>query len=261
MKLLRNILSHGVLLVFLTALALAYVYRAQLFPENITSKVDSYVEEALAWVGVLPGQKQLAQDTADDIVEKQPVSATEDVITSEQTSDANEKQVAMPMMDETSEPLELQQENTPVETHVMPVPENTAENTTEPARHTLQPRQSIEQQKNDEVAGADTDQTAAEIAHEELLNQARLAFQNGKPDQSTQLYKELSELNPDDPDVYGEMGNVFYSQGKWKQAGVAFYEAAICLLEQNKMRQVPYLYRVIQGLDPDSAEKLRSKLH
>ncbi|VAW97538.1 hypothetical protein MNBD_GAMMA21-1698 [hydrothermal vent metagenome] len=258
MKLLRNILSHGLLIVFIAALALVYVYRAQLFPENITSKVDYYVDEALTWIGVFPGEKQLAQDTVDEVVEEQPVSTTKDVLALEQTSDADEKNTAMHMMEETSESQEEREEQPPVQSQMMPVPENDEENVVEDTKPEIH---AMEQEKSDEVEGAATDQLAAGTAQDELLNRARLAFQNGKPDKSTQLYKELSELNPDNPDIYGEMGNVFYSQGKWKQAGVAFYEAAICLLDKNKTEQVPYLYRVIQGLDPESAEKLRSKLH
>jgi len=87
-----------------------------------------------------------------------------------------------------------------------------------------------------------------------------MAFLDGKVEQAIQLYAQLTELNGNDPNIPGELGNVLYSQGKWKEAGAAYYEAATRLLARGEMGQVQYLYRVIQGLDPESAEKLRSQL-
>ena len=56
------------------------------------------------------------------------------------------------------------------------------------------------------------------------------------------------------------MGNIFYIQGKWKEAGQAYYEAAIRLMRQGQTGQVQYLDRVIHGLDKESAEKLSSQM-
>ncbi len=256
MKFLRNILSHGLLIIFFAALAMAYVYRVQLFPENINTKIDYYVDSSLIWAGVSPKEKQPVQITANNVEGGEPVTTKQqDVSASEKTSTEIEEPAALEGEDETLETQVEQDEASSVEVQVMPVPENNTDKMVELKKNKL----IIE--KNDNIESADTDQPSADAVQSELFDRARIAFQNGKPEQSTQLYKELSELNPDNPDIYGEMGNVLYSQGKWKQAGVAFYEAAICLLEQGKRQQVPYLYRVIQGLDPESAEKLRSKLH
>jgi len=110
------------------------------------------------------------------------------------------------------------------------------------------------------TVAVDSDKEATKPSNSDLLNQARLAFQMQQADKSISLYQELADLNPDDPNVHGEMGNVFYAQGKWKMAGAAYYEAASRLLKQGNTGQVQYLYRVIQGLDKDSAEKLRAQL-
>jgi tetratricopeptide (TPR) repeat protein len=93
-----------------------------------------------------------------------------------------------------------------------------------------------------------------------LLFMARQTFWSGNPNGSEKLYLDLVGIEDSDPDVYGELGNVYYAQGKWKQAGKAYYEAAIRLLELKRNDQVGYLLRVIQGLDAESAEKLRNKL-
>ena len=98
----------------------------------------------------------------------------------------------------------------------------------------------------------------------QVLHTARKLFWNGNVQGSEKLYLELINLDKNDPDAYGELGNVYYTQGKWKQAGEAYYEAAIRLLEQNNNGQaidrVSYLLMVIQGLDTESADKLKNKI-
>lgn len=95
----------------------------------------------------------------------------------------------------------------------------------------------------------------------EIHLEARQMFWNGNAQGSEKLYLDLMAISDDDPDVYGELGNVYYAQGKWRQAGKAYYEAAIRLLKLKKNDQVSYLLRVIQGLDSESADKLRHRLN
>lgn len=94
----------------------------------------------------------------------------------------------------------------------------------------------------------------------QMISMARQSFWNGNAQLSEKFYLDLAKSEDADPDVYGELGNVYYAQGKWKQAGKAYYEAAIRLLELKQGGQVGYLLRVIQGLDAESAEKLRQKM-
>ena len=121
-----------------------------------------------------------------------------------------------------------------------------------------------EQQSNIETAiensAREEGEDVAQKSHFELINQARHVYQCGDITNSIDLYRELGELYPEDPNVYGELGNVFYSKGEWKQASLAYYEAALRLHKRNQQEQIHYLYRVIQGLDPETAEKLRGQL-
>lgn len=94
----------------------------------------------------------------------------------------------------------------------------------------------------------------------EMLLVARQTFWNGNPLGSEKIYLDLVKLHESSPDVYGELGNVYYSQGKWEQAGKAYYQAAVRLLDLKQTQQVNYLLRVIQGLDAESAEKLKLKI-
>lgn len=75
-----------------------------------------------------------------------------------------------------------------------------------------------------------------------------------------QHYLTLSEQESDNPDVFGELGNVYYARGNFPEAGEAYYEAAVRLLELGKTDQIHYLVRVIEGLSPDSAAKLKQRL-
>lgn len=97
-------------------------------------------------------------------------------------------------------------------------------------------------------------------SHSELINQARLLHLTGNTSNAIELYRELAEVYPDDPNVYGELGNVFYLQGDWEQASQAYYEAALRLQKMRMTEQIHYLYLVIHGLSPDIAEKLREQL-
>lgn len=95
---------------------------------------------------------------------------------------------------------------------------------------------------------------------QDMLLVARQAFWNGNPLDSEKLYLDLVKLHENNPNVYGELGNVYYSQGKWEKAGKAYYQAAVRLLDLKQTQQVNYLLRVIQGLDIESAEKLKLKI-
>ena len=90
----------------------------------------------------------------------------------------------------------------------------------------------------------------------DLLISARNAFNQGATSESEKFYIELTQLDTDNPDVFGELGNVYYSQGKWDKAGQAYYEAAVRLITEGKYNQVDYLQRVIKGLNTEHAEKL-----
>lgn len=123
--------------------------------------------------------------------------------------------------------------------------------------------------KQPDLAGGDrSSATSAENAvapdEKQILFMARQSFWNGEVADAEMNYQKLIAINDSNPDVHGEMGNVYYTQGKWKQAGQAYYQAAIRLLAQQNnaqvSNQVSYLLRVIQGLDQESAEKLRSKI-
>lgn len=256
MKLLRYLLSHGILLLLLVALAFAYYYRAQLFSSDINARIDGVVNKSLAWTEVFADKRSTTSPSME-----QPQASSPEVNNIE--SPTAEPSMPVPVTARQDQDVVISQEmgeqqseqanEQAAEQEALPTP------AAEPATSTAMANtdeSSTEQAAVEPV----NDQTAAANPQLDLLNQARIAFQSGKADESIKLYEELRELNPSDPNVHGELGNVLYAQGKWQQAGEAYYEAATRLLEQGQGGQVQYLYRIIQGLDQESAEKLRSRL-
>lgn len=287
MKLIRYLLSHALLLAFFLALGFIYYNRAQLFSDDINVRFDNTVQRGIAFVRAFPEQSepvvqtsessQVAEFSSTDVeaAQTEPVlslpvdEAVADTSTAAPTTDADKQQVEITTQTATVTTTEnLETESTgeldgqtaeaisqaePAISETTSIPETVVAQSTE----TTDSMQAAEQEQVSAVA---TDKEAAEKSNAELLNQARLAFQSGDTKKSIRLYKELSDLNPDDPNAYGELGNVLYSQGRWQQAGQAYYEAATRLLQQRQIGQVQYLYRVIHGLDRESAEKLRSQM-
>jgi len=255
MKLLRYLLSHGILLLFIVALVFAYYYRTQLFSVKVNTRIDSAVEKSLAWTEIfMKKAKGLGAKTQSGQGETAAVAPVD----AQQTASAEPAAQQPPLIDTPPRPALEQMTvatasdqgntgNTGVSGSVGGTDQDVAVAVTDTST-------------TSDSGTASDDKSAAAVSHAGLLEQARSAYANGDPDQAIKLYEELSELNADDPNTFGELGNVFYSQGKWQKAGVAYYDAATRLLANGQTAQVEYLYRVIQGLDHESAEKLRSQL-
>jgi len=94
----------------------------------------------------------------------------------------------------------------------------------------------------------------------QMFYMARQSYWMGNALAAENIYLQLADIEDDNPDIYGELGNVYYTQGKWSEAGKAYYEAAVRLIDLDRKNQVDYLLRVIEGLDSASAEKLKQKI-
>jgi len=244
MKLIRYIMSYLLLIAFIILLVLAYFYRSQLFPADVVAKIDAVSEKAMFW------KKNDQTSVASTETEHSATMAqsTETVKSAETESPATSAETSIA-------PAQTMAESEPE----MPVPhESAAEESTPPpaessTSHSAQ--SDIEDQTAEPLA-----KTPADEAATDSLGQARGDFADGNVEQAIDRYQALAKLDPSNPNVFGELGNVYYSQGKWKAAGKAYYEAAIRLLQLGDIAQVEYLYRVIQGLDDDSAAKLKQRL-
>ena len=92
------------------------------------------------------------------------------------------------------------------------------------------------------------------------IAQARQAFWARDLVKAEAQYRKLIESGLATADVWGELGNLYYSQAKWQKAADAYSEAAIQLLSQGKYQQAMFLHYLVRGLDPAQAARIDEKL-
>jgi hypothetical protein len=90
----------------------------------------------------------------------------------------------------------------------------------------------------------------------ELLAAAREAYWLHDYDLAEENYREWMKLEPDNPDSYGELGNLYFSQGKWEEAAGAYYEAGVRLVKSGNLQQASELLEVIRGLNGPQSDEL-----
>ncbi len=274
MKLLRHLLSHIILILVLFGIVTVYYYRHQILPENIAQKINSYAERIHPKLAAFSKTNQIiavenASDIKVDEVSDKPQEANtladSTEVTKDNTVEENESSEVIAKVEETGSASD------PAVTDVPVADDNTAEEVSEKDGNVvaadLQDTPDSDQQtitsstvtdieSEDQTASTDQEMASASA----LLKVARIAYHEGNPHVAIKIYKELIELENDEADYFGELGNVYYAIGSWDKAGNAYYEAAIRLIEQNQFAQVGYLNRVIMGLNPDKAELLTAQL-
>ena len=109
-----------------------------------------------------------------------------------------------------------------------------------------------------EVSGA-VDDATTETPYE-VMAEARESYWLRDFDAAEQHYRKLTQIDPDNPDGYGEMGNMYFSQGKWDEAATAFYEAGTRLVKTGHLVQARQMVEVIRGLNGPQAEDLEAQV-
>ncbi len=94
----------------------------------------------------------------------------------------------------------------------------------------------------------------------EGLQAARQAFWQRDVATAEKLYRRLLESDDTSADIWGELGNVYYTQGKWHQAATAYAEAAIRLIDKKHTAQAMYLHRLVSRMDSEQARRIDEKL-
>ena len=88
---------------------------------------------------------------------------------------------------------------------------------------------------------------------------AREAYNAGKPD-AADAYKALLRAYPDVPDLAGELGNLYYSAGKWREASESYYEAAQRYLRSPQPGYAACLLDVLRNLRSPDADRLAPQI-
>ena len=277
MKLLRHLLSHIILILVLFGIVSLYYYRHLVLPDTYAEKIDIYSDKIHPKLKSFARIKKVKEDTSTvevaikenvEVVEpkadedKAIVNKSSDNAIAEQkvdsavkveveasiiTNDAVEKDITEKVVAE-NEVVKVDNEKPVVEA----VPLNKSDKETE--------KSSIDEIEQITKTNGSPDSDKEAASANDLLRAARLAFNHGDLKGSVDKYNLLIELENDEADFYGELGNVYYAMGYWENAGIAYYEAATRLIEERKHYQVHYLQRDIHVLDAERAEKLANQL-
>lgn len=86
---------------------------------------------------------------------------------------------------------------------------------------------------------------------------ARKAFYQRDYNQSEQDYKTVIHSTKDNFDAYGELGNVYFNQGKDKEAAAAYFEAAAILIKKGQVNRARSLMGLLRHLDREKASELQ----
>jgi len=86
---------------------------------------------------------------------------------------------------------------------------------------------------------------------------ARKSFYQRRYKLSEQSYQEVIKNTTDNFDAYGELGNVYFNQGKNAEAASAYFEAASILVRKGQVRRAKSLMGLLRHLDDSKAVELQ----
>lgn len=86
---------------------------------------------------------------------------------------------------------------------------------------------------------------------------ARKSFYQRNYQLSEQSYQQVIDKTKDNFDAYGELGNVYFNQGKNKQAASAYFEAAAILVRNGQVNRAKSLMGLLRHLDESKADELK----
>ncbi len=92
------------------------------------------------------------------------------------------------------------------------------------------------------------------------LAAARNAYAQGNTAKAVAAYEALMKDFADAPDVPGELGNLYYMQGKLQDAAGNYLEAGLRLIKKGPPSRAGSMLGVLSRLDPEKAAFLRSKM-
>jgi len=97
---------------------------------------------------------------------------------------------------------------------------------------------------------------AAAVSPYRLLAAAREAYWLRDYATAEEKYLAMIKLDPDNPDGHGELGNMYFSEGKWDLAAAAYFEAGKRMADEGLLSEARELVDVIKGLQGSQAAEL-----
>ena len=113
------------------------------------------------------------------------------------------------------------------------------------------------QLSNVDEHGRVIDASQASASVKESWVTARKSFYQRNYEKSEQSYQNVIDSTEDNFDAYGELGNVYFNQGKNRQAASAYFEAAAILVRKGQVNRAKSLMGLLRHLDKSKADELQ----
>jgi tetratricopeptide (TPR) repeat protein len=101
---------------------------------------------------------------------------------------------------------------------------------------------------------------AVPSAMDEGLVHARRAYWAQDLAGAESAYRDLMDRRVGDPNPPGELGNLYYRQGRWQEAAEAYREAALRLARLDRFGQAMHMVFIVGGLDGQAGQALNQEV-
>jgi outer membrane biosynthesis protein TonB len=277
MKLIRWLFSNIILIAFVLALTYAYVYW-----DNLTGE-DTPAGKAIAYLSVEYDEVREFLDSYDFNDDKvvdarpEPVAEATETASVPQMMPPPRPQVRPPVQQQPVPPREMTQQTPASQPSVSPQVPPAAMMQQPPASQQAPRPQAPPQAMMQEpparppvpqpVTPAPAGPSAATVAEKpasstrELWISAREEYHRGNIESSISNYQQVIASSTDNYDAYGELGNVYLSRGKYREAASAYFEAASILVKQGQAGRARSLLPMLERLDRKKAEELHQLIN
>lgn len=145
-------------------------------------------------------------------------------------------------------------------------PQSTPDVVVKPAVEIATPEQKINQRgssaEDKTVEDLESSPTVSStiIEIDELLLKARKAYWEKDYPMAIQYYQQLINDDERNPDLIGELGNIYYSLNDYENAAIHFYQAATILISQGKREQARTLVSPISAMNRGLGDQLKRQI-
>ena len=222
---------HSVVAVLFVFLVVAVIFRSALFgisPVEVSQVETSQADDSAdAPAQVQSGQSEVAEEASG------PMPESED---SPETGPETGQAV--------SEPEQIVPE--PVELVRQPEELISEEVVSEP----LQPAEITDSNETDPAFRPENESPVSEEQLKmDLLQKARRAYWNDQLNKAKSLYLAYIDLDQENPDGYGELGNLLGTAGELDEAARMYGRAAELLMQQNRHEEAEQLRQVLDSIN------------
>ena len=276
MKIIRWLLSHSFLLLLIVVVIYGYMFWGNLLGKEtpagkaITYLSSEFVEVADFVNAVKAKQSQLNGGKVSPQITPKTLVVTESVIDVKNNEKAQKTSDNQPVKTDESGLQESPQDNSDAA--------DTVRLTERQGTNTLNQSQSVApvaekkdsaikemfvspeierqlEKVNDQGKVVDDSQSRDAVTASWIL--ARKSFYQRNYQLSEQSYQNVIDRTEDNFDAYGELGNVYFNQGKKQQAATAYFEAAAILVRKGQIGRARSLVGLLNLLNKDKAIELQ----